>query len=242
LCNFFFLPLLIIQFKKLMETRRTTARGEDEEEFGAFTQNCADDAGMVVGSLDDANKVALEFSLYVKKFRLRVHVATAAVPKSKSVAACAPAKTGEIAATDRSCVNRDNTEWIDFVDKSACLGSQINSDLNDDEETSKKATKSLQMFGMLRRHLLGSKDVWNAVKKQVILGVLLPIMLDGTESWAVSAKALRESHPGYNFIVRGCLGFCLHTTRKYRINGASPGLEGTGARRSRCTRGRPPFA
>ena len=216
LCNFFFLPLLI-QFEKLMETRRTTARGEDEEEFSTFTHNFADDTCMVVGSLDDAKKVALEFNLYVKKFRSRVHVATAAVPKSKSVAVYVPAKTGEIAATDRLYVNRDNTEWIDFADKSAYLGSQINSDLNDDEEISKRVTKGLQMFGMLRRHLLGSKDVWNAVKKQVVLGMLLPIMLDGAEAWVVSAKALRELQSGYNFIVRGCLRFSLYTTRKYRI-------------------------
>jgi hypothetical protein len=57
---------------------------------------------MVVGSLDDAKRVALELNLHVKKFRSRVHVATAEVPKSKSVAARAPAKTGEIAATNRS--------------------------------------------------------------------------------------------------------------------------------------------
>ena len=128
-----------------------------------------------------------------------------------------PAKTGEIAATNRSCVNRDNTEWIDFVEKSACLGSQINSDLNDDEETSKRVTKGSQMFGVLRRHLLGSKDVWNAVKKQVILGMLLLIMLDGAESWVVSAKALRELQSGYNFIARGCLRFSPCTTRKHRM-------------------------
>jgi hypothetical protein len=76
LCNFFFLPLLI-QFEKMMEAQRTTARGKDEDEFSTFTHNFADDACMVVGSLDDAKRVALEFNLHVKKFRSRVHVATA---------------------------------------------------------------------------------------------------------------------------------------------------------------------
>jgi hypothetical protein len=52
---------------------------------------------------------------------------------------------------------------------------------------------------------------------QVILGMWLPIMLDGAGSWVVSAKALRELQSGYNFIVRGCLRFSPCTTRKCRM-------------------------
>ena len=47
--------------------------------------------------------------------------------------------------------------------------------------------------------------------------MLLPIMLDGAESWVVSAKGLRELQSGFNMIVRGCLRFSLYTTRKHRI-------------------------
>ena len=100
---------------------------------------------------------------------------------------------------------------------SAYLGSQINIDLNDDDEISTMMTKGLQMFGKLRRYLLGSKGAWNQVKRQVITGMLLPIMLDGAESWVVSAKGLRELQSGFNMIMRGCLRFSLHTTRKHII-------------------------
>ena len=108
LCNFFFLPLLI-QFEKMVDTQKTkatsTTQGRKDEDFGTFTHNFADDACMVVGNLDDAKTVAKEFNLCVKKFRSRVHVATAAVPKSKSVVAYMPDRTGEKAETDRLHVN-----------------------------------------------------------------------------------------------------------------------------------------
>ena len=62
----------------------------------------------------------------MKKFRSRVHVATVAVPKSKSVVVCMPARTGEKAETDRLYVNDENTEWIDFVEKSECVPGKPN--------------------------------------------------------------------------------------------------------------------
>jgi hypothetical protein len=89
LCNSFFLPLLL-QFEKKMAKVQTKAtlrkEGEDDIEFGTFTHNFADDTCMLVGTHEDASLVAKEFSLYTRKFRSKVHVATAANPISKSVA------------------------------------------------------------------------------------------------------------------------------------------------------------
>ena len=55
--------------------------------------NFADDTCMLVGTHEDASIVAKEFNLHTRKFRSRVHVATAANPISKSVAVHMPATT-----------------------------------------------------------------------------------------------------------------------------------------------------
>ena len=223
LCNFFLLPILI-QFEKDMKAQVTTAAiqedGKADKVFSTFTHNFADDTCMVLGNLKDATTVAREFNLYTKKFRSRVHVANAAVPKSKSVVVYIPSKTGRSPATNKIPVNADGSEWINFVNSSAYLGSQISANLTDDGEIEGRISKALMMFGSLRKHLLASKNVWNAVKCRIITGMLLPIMLDGAESWVVSAKALQHLHTAYNQVVRGCLRFSLYTTRKHRITTA----------------------
>ena len=146
-----------------------------------------------------------------------MHVATKEVPKSKSVAVYVPTKTGTKCKQEKIFVNDDETQWIDFVETSAYLGSYVHTDLSDEEEIRTRISKALSMFGCLRRHLLSSKDVWNEVKRKIITGMLLPIVLDSAETWVVSAQSLKELKVAYNIMVRGCLRYSLCTTRKHRI-------------------------
>jgi hypothetical protein len=73
------------------------------------------------------------------------------------------------------------------VETSAHLGSYVHTELSDEEEMRTRTSKALGMFGCLRRHLLSSKDVWNEVKRKIVTGMLLPIVLDGAGTWVVSA-------------------------------------------------------
>ena len=220
LCNFFFLPLLQ-EFEKRMEARAPWVKASEEmggENFVAMTHNFADDTCMVVGTLEHAKYVAKEFNTFIKGFRSRVHVATATVPKSKSVVVFYPANEGEKSAEQKIEVNDDGTEWIDFTDGSPYLGSYIHTSLRDDHEIRTRIRKAAQMYGCLRRHLLSSKDTWREVKKKVLVGMILPIMLDGAEQWVISAQVLREMKTAYHKMIRGCLRMTTHTTRKHRIS------------------------
>jgi hypothetical protein len=155
LCNFFFLPLLM-QFEKKMSTVQTTAtkmmEGEDDGEFSTFTHDFADDTCMLVA--------AREFNLYTKLFRSRVHVASEANPISKSVAVYIPAKLGGRQQHARTWVNAEETEWINYVHRSAYLGAYVTTDLKDEEEIRGRMQKALGMYGCLRKHSLASKDAW----------------------------------------------------------------------------------
>jgi hypothetical protein len=145
-------------------------------------------------------------------------VATAANPISKSVAVHIPAtKQTTTTAHTRMWVKEEGTEWINYVKKSSYLGAYITSELKDDEEIQGRIHKALAMYGCLRKHLLASKDVWYSVKKKVITGMILPIMLDGAESWVVSAMAMKELRSAFNRVIRGSCRVSLYTTRKHRI-------------------------
>jgi hypothetical protein len=148
-------------------------------------------------------------------------VASEANPVSKSVAVYIPAKSGGGQQHTRIWVNAEETEWINYVNRSAYLGAYVTTDLKDEEEIRGRIQKALGMYGCLRKHLLASKDVWYTVKKKVLTGMILPIMLDGAESWVVSATAMKELRAAYNRIVRGCCRVSLYTTRKHRITSAS---------------------
>jgi hypothetical protein len=172
---------------------------------------------MLLSNLEDTKYVAQEFNLYAKLFSSKVHVATADAPHSKSVIVYIPAHNNHVTHTEKVFVNKDKTEWIDFVKSSSYLGSRITSQLCDDEEIESRIGKALGMFGKLRTNLLGSKDVIHAVKRRILTGMLLPILLDGAESWVISGRAWQQLQSAYHKMVRGCLRYSLYTTRKHRI-------------------------
>jgi hypothetical protein len=216
LCNYFFLPLLR-NFETKMKHKTTFAIDHNDAKFDTTTHSFADDTCMLLSNLEDTKYVAQEFNLYAKQFSSKVHVATADAPHSKSVIVHIPALKNPVTHTEHIFVNKEKTEWIDFVKSSSYLGSRITSQLCDDEEIESRIGKALGMFGKLRANLLGSKDVIHAVKRRILTGMLLPILLDGAESWVISGRAWQQLQSAYHKMVRGCLRYSLYTTRKHRI-------------------------
>jgi hypothetical protein len=153
----------------------------------------------------------------MKTFKSRVHVATEENTMSKSIVVHYPANEEDILTTNKLWVNEDKTEWINFENGSPYLGSRIQASLKDDEEIRGRIKKASQMFGRLRKHLLGSKDTWKEVKRKVLIGMILPMLLDGAEHWVISANMLRELLSAYHIMIRGCARLSTFTTRKYRI-------------------------
>ena len=219
LCNFFFLPLLK-DFEDKMKTVKptaTTSKEMGEISFNSFTHSFADDTCMITGSLEDAEVVAKGFNTYMKSFKSRVHVATNENKMSKSIVVHYPANENDTLTTDKLWVNNEKTEWINFEKGSPYLGSRIQANLKDDDEIRGRIKKASQMFGKLRKHLLGSKDTWREVKRKVLVGMILPMLLDGAEHWIVSANMMRELLSAYHIMIRGCARMSTFTTRKYRI-------------------------
>ena len=97
------------------------------------------------------------------------------------------------------------------------LGAKITSDLTDVAEITGRMIKASQMFGMLRREMLASKDTWPEVKKHTLEGIITLTMLDGAEHWVVGADQRRELNSLFNRMVRSCLRMTMHATSKCQI-------------------------
>jgi hypothetical protein len=65
------------------------------------------------------------------------------------------------------------------------LGAKITNDLTDVAEINGRMIKASQMFGVLRREMLASKDTWPEVKKRMLEGMTMPTMLDRAGHWVV---------------------------------------------------------
>jgi hypothetical protein len=104
-----------------------------------------------------------------------------------------------------------------FVRSCVYLGAIIHESQTDDAEIPGRILKATQMFGMLRKEMLASKDTWNEVKRRIMEGMIIPTMLDGAEHWVVSSEKRRELNSCFNRMIRSCLRINLYTTRKHKI-------------------------
>jgi hypothetical protein len=86
--------------------------------------------------------------------------------------------------------------------------------LCDDEEIDKRIFKTTQLFGMLRRNMMASKDTWPEVKRQTFVGMIIPTLLDGAEHWVIGEAKRQELNVAFNSMVRSALRFTTCVTRK----------------------------
>jgi hypothetical protein len=122
-------------------------------------------------------------------------------------------------ATDHSPIlmKTDGSEFVNFETSVVYLGALLTEDLRDDADVRSRICKATQMFGFLRRNLMSSKRVWTEVKRRIFIGMLIPILLDGAETWVVTANLERELTTTFNNMVRSSLRVNTHTTWKNHI-------------------------
>ena len=181
--------------------------------------NFADDALIIAASRSAAEEVAREFISYLQDFQMQAHKGTPSKPKSKTVVVHFYSSTAARDATDHSPILMDpnGNEFVNFESSVVYLGALLNDDLRDDADIRSRICKATQMFGYLRRNLMASKKVWTEVKRRIFIGMLIPTLLDGAETWIVTAALERELTTAFNDMVRSSLRLTTHTTWKHHI-------------------------
>jgi hypothetical protein len=104
-----------------------------------------------------------------------------------------------------------------MVDECRYLGYQLHWTLRDDCAIRARMAAGSALFGSLRKDLLGTKEATMKVKRTVFVGMVVPMMLYGSEVWIVSKKMEQEICTTYRRMVRSMLRVNLFTTRRHHI-------------------------
>jgi hypothetical protein len=78
--------------------------------------------------------------------------------------------------------------------------------------------KASQIFGALGKNVFRNKAVWRNVKAQIMVSMILPVLLDGSECCAISTKTMDEMETLYHRMIRSCLRITPYTQRKFRLS------------------------
>jgi hypothetical protein len=173
---------------------------------------------VIVGTREAATRIASGIHSYLRDFLVDIHVATSDTAKSKSVVVFVPAnKATKESEMRQPILLDDDVSRINFVKQATYLGHIIAEDLSDDHHLRTRMAKASQVFGALRQHLFGNKQVWREVKTRVLLTMVLPTMLDGAENCTISHTIMREMESLYHRLIRSCLRITPYTQRKYKL-------------------------
>jgi hypothetical protein len=114
-------------------------------------------------------------------------------------------------------VHVDAEKTINFVSSATYLGHVVTTDLLDNKHLQSRVSKASQVFGALGKDVFRNKKVWKSVKSKVLLSMIIPVLLDGVECCAVSAKMMAEMETSFHRFVRSCLHVTPFTQRQSRF-------------------------
>ena len=85
-----------------------------------------------------------------------------------------------------------NDRYIPIVQQFCYLGSIISSDCSDKKDVEARIRKFSNVFGTLRKSVSGSKIVRDNIKGKFYKTCILPILLNGAESWCITESIARK--------------------------------------------------
>ena len=98
------------------------------------------------------------------------------------------------------------------------LGSVITRNCRDTADVETRIKKAGNAFGALRKCLFASTQVSFAAKKMVYMGLILSILLYGSESWSLTENLYQQLRRFHARCVRTMCRVSLKHTREYRLS------------------------
>ena len=103
---------------------------------------------------------------------------------------------------DLSNIDLGDETFLPIVDNFNYLGSTLSRDCSDEEEVNKRITKASNAFGSLRKPIFANGCITIETKKRVYEGLILPILLYGSETWSLKEKLYSKLHVFHHQCVR----------------------------------------
>ena len=185
LCTFYTKPGFILTGRSY--------RTRGGHEFNLPDSQYADDTAVLFTSRQSLEEHVPLLIDHFKKFGLEIHVGKPGKDsKTEVLFVHAPASTYADPETFDNCdlsnVQLGNDTFFPIVKKFCYLGSVLAYDCRDIEDIIKRITKASGAFGAVRSQLFSSRNVSFAAKKFIYEGLILPILLYGSEVWCLTEE------------------------------------------------------
>ena len=216
-------PLCVFYTKNddVLTGRRYNTKGE---EFTLADSEYADDTAVLFPCRESLELYLPLMIAHFAKFGLEIHIGTRTPEKdskSEILFVSAPSKMYSDPATydgrDLSDVELGDGKYMPVVDIFKYLGSLLTRDCKDTADVEARINAASHAFGALRQCLFTSTNISFPAKKMVYEGLILAILLYGSETWCLTEILFNKLRVFHARCVRAmCRVNRLHT-RQYRI-------------------------
>ena len=208
----------------VLHGRSHRARGN---EFAVPDSLYADDSAVIFCSRSDVDEQVPRVNAHFRRWGMEVHEGSAAKDsKSEVLFVAAPEHmyddpetyTDDDGPRDLSNVTVGDGRFIPVVSKFKYLGSMMTNDCRDNTDVDSRIASATAAFAALRKCVFAARDVWLKVKQQVYCGLILSILIYGSESWCLTEVLYNRVRRFHARCARAMCRVTMKHVRKHRIS------------------------
>ena len=188
-------PLCVFRTKNdfVLTGRKPTTKGDD---FSFDDSEYADDTAVLFESRNDVETFCPLLIKHFQRFGMEVHVGDVRNPdkpsKTEILFVGAPRTLYTTPETfdnvNLEPIRIDDNCFLPIVDQFCYLGTLLSRNCSDEADVNNRIRKASNAFGALRKSILSNSHISLSVKSSVYEGLILPILLYGSESWCLTEK------------------------------------------------------
>ena len=114
-------------------------------------------------------------------------------------------------------IQLDGDRYLPVVKEFRYLGTLLSRNCKDDSDVISRINKAGNAFGALRKCIFGNRSVNSVAKKSVYEGLILSILLYGSESWCITEKLFNMLRVFHNRCVRTMCNVTMKEVFEKRI-------------------------
>ena len=173
---------------------------EEGDEFELNDSQYADDTAVVFDSRKSTETYCPPLVEHFKDYGMEIHVGDERCPEKKSKTECLfvaapPSAYNDPSSYDNadlSNIKLGGGKYFPVVALFCYLGSILTRDCKDDEDVQARIDKAGGAFGSLRKSVFSNASICFEAKKLVYEGLILLILLYGSESWCLTERLYRK--------------------------------------------------
>ena len=233
----FYIAAIILTWRKLHERPlcifrskpdyRLTGRKPNTRglEFPVEDSEYADDTAILFPSRKSLEECLPKLITHFQRFGAEIHVGRGEGPSKSEILFVAKARIlytepDTFDGTDLTKVVLPDGSYMPVVELFKYLGSILSRDCRDDLDVEARIEAASAAFGALRQCLFSSANICLDAKKIVYIGLILSILLYGSETWCLTEKLYNRLRCFHARCVRSMCRVNLLHTRRHRISTA----------------------